>query len=284
MEALFNKLREDYAKLPKTKRKIAGYFLKDYEEIPFKTVTSIADQLHISDTAIVKYCKELGYAGFGDFKKAMSDYVLSETSWGKRLEKRIDEMRGQDVYSQVFQVAQDNVNATFQNQHNTEVFKTIVDMIDAAENIYVVGYRSSGILARYLSRALGEQGYKTYPVTPENCDCRIISMRIKEGDLLLSFSFSRYASDVVDIIEFVRKNNVSHVSFTDTSYSPSAQRSDQYFIISNSSFHNTPSLTGAMALIDAILSETAQRHPERAAEKMKVVEEFFNYKDLYPIK
>ena len=93
MDSLFKTLQDTYPGLPKTKRKIARYFLENYKEIPFRTVTELAEELDISDTSIVKFCKQLGFNGYGDFRHAISNYVMTETSWGKRLEQHIDEIR-----------------------------------------------------------------------------------------------------------------------------------------------------------------------------------------------
>ncbi|MBO4838495.1 MAG: MurR/RpiR family transcriptional regulator [Lachnospiraceae bacterium] len=281
MDSLFKTLQDTYPGLPKTKKKIARYFLENYKEIPFRTVTELAEELDISDTSIVKYCKQLGFNGYGDFRHAVSNYVMTETSWGKRLEQHIDEMKGRDVYTQVFQNVQNNVIATFQNDQNISNFSLLIDEILRAEGIYIIGYRSSAILARYLSRALGEQGFRTVPLTPENCDVRIVAARIKPGDLLISFSFARYAQDTIDVITRVTEKGVKHIAFTDTPLSPAARHADRFFIISNTSFHNTPSLSGAISFIDAILAETAQRDPDRARTRMKEVEEFFGGRDMY---
>lgn len=281
MDNLFKGLRESYPSLPKTKKKIARYFLENYKDIPFRTVTELADELQISDTSIVKFCKELGFNGYGDFRHSIANYVMTETSWGKRLEQHIDEMKGRDVYTQVFQNVQNNVIATFRNDQNISNFSVLIDEILKAEYVYILGYRSSAILARYLSRALGELGIRTFPLTPENCDVRILSTRIRTQDLLISFSFARYALDTIDVIRRVTAKGVKHIAFTDTPLSPAARHADRYFIISNTSFHNTPSLSGAIAFIDAILAETAQRNPDQARASMKEVDEFFDGRDMY---
>lgn len=281
MDSLFKTLQDTYPGLPKTKRKIARYFLENYKEIPFRTVTELAEELDISDTSIVKFCKQLGFNGYGDFRHAISNYVMTETSWGKRLEQHIDEMKGRDVYTQVFQNVQNNVIATFQNDQNISNFSALIDDILQAEYVYILGYRSSAILARYLSRALGELGIRTFPMTPENCDVRILSTRIRPKDLLISFSFARYAQDTIDTIRRVTDKGIRHIAFTDTPLSPAARHADRYFIISNTSFHNTPSLSGAISFLDAILAETAQRNPDRARANMKEVEEFFDGRDIY---
>ena len=98
---------------------------------------------------------------------------------------------------------------------------------------------------------------------------------------LISFSFARYALDTIDAIRRVTAKGVKHIAFTDTPLSPAARHADRYFIISNTSFHNTPSLSGAIAFIDAILAETAQRNPDQARTNMKEVEEFFGGRDMY---
>ena len=101
------------------------------------------------------------------------------------------------------------------------------------------------------------------------------------SDLLISFCFSRYAKEAVNVVKFAAAGHVPHVAFTDSLLSPTAIRADATFLCFVQAFSNAPSLTSAYALINAVLAGCAQRHPEQAKERMRLLEDFISSSGLY---
>ena len=284
MQQLLKTIQSSYSTLPQAQKAVAEYIVGHYQDIPFLSVTSMAKEIGVSDTTIIKYCMQLGFSGFGDFKRTVTEYVQTQSNWHDRLEQHLTEIEDQDVYSKVYHSEIGNIKNTLENSLNRQNYDRLLNSLDQAENIYIMGFRSSSILARFLSFSLGQLGYRTYPITPEAGDYYELACRMTPKDLLISISFSRYMSDAVIIAEAAAKKGVPHVAFADTMLSPVAAHSDYSFICAVESYNNAPSLAGGFVLISTILTGCAQRHPEEAKSYMLQVEEFLGgHGLLYPL-
>ena len=281
MEELLKSIQASYYELPKAKQKVARYFIENYHEIPFETAESTAKKIGVSGSTVVKYCMDLGLDGFGDFKKKVTEYINIQTPWSQKLEYKIESAKNSDIYERSLELDAANLNHTMQNPENRDALGKLIDEIDARKKIYVIGLRSSAILAQYLSNALGEQGYDTSIVTPGINDYRLNVMRMTKEDMLISFAFAAYAQDTVDIVGCAEKKGVYHFAFTDSKISPTACNADGCVICELSSYHNTPSLISGIALINAILAAIAQRHPGKAQQNLEQLESIFKRRDFY---
>lgn len=72
-------------------QKVADYLLKNYSHIESTTITRIAQQSNVSTSAVLRFCKTLGYQGYKDFRFAMANYLRSQSK-----------STGGDVYADFF--------------------------------------------------------------------------------------------------------------------------------------------------------------------------------------
>ena len=56
---------------------IARFFIAYLNEIPNLKITEIAEKCHVSTTSIIRFCRELGYLDFTDFKKCIEETNLN---------------------------------------------------------------------------------------------------------------------------------------------------------------------------------------------------------------
>ena len=281
MQELFEAIQSSYNALPQAQKAVAQYIMDHYQSIPFLSVTAMAREIGVSDTTIIKYCVQLGFSGFGEFKRKVTDYVQVESNWYNQLQENLHQIQTQDAYSTVYQADLSNLQETMAHSLNRQSYDTLLTMIDNAEHIYIAGVRSSVFPAQFMALGLGQQGYRTFPITPGTGDTYDIICRMTTKDLLISFCFSRYARLTVETAKLAAQRHVPHAAFSDSLLSPTAIRADCNFLCSTRSYGNTPSLISTMALINAILSGCAQRHPDQAKERMRLIEEFAGESGLY---
>ena len=270
-----------YDALPQAQKAVAQYIMDHYQSIPFLSVTAMAREIGVSDTTIIKYCVQLGFSGFGEFKRKVTDYVQNQANWSNQFQANLHQIQTKDAYFTVYQAELSNLQDTITNSVNRKSYDTLLSLIWEAENIYIAGMRSSSIPAQFMALGLGQQGYRTFPITPGTGDIYDIICRMTPKDLFISFCFSRYAQLTVEAAKFATQNQVPHIAFSDSLLSPTAIRATATFLCSTRSYGNTPSLIGAVALINTILAGCAQRHPEQAKQRMHLIEEFAGRSGLY---
>lgn len=281
MQQLLKTIQASYDTLPQAQKAVAGYIIEHYQDIPFLSVTSMAREIGVSDTTIIKYCMQLGFTGFGDFKRTVSDYVQSHAKWSKQLERSLDELEAQDPYAKVYQRELENIKATISSPANRQSYEKLLTLLGEAENIYILGFRASSFPAQYLSYGLGQQGYRTFVITPGVGDHYQMALRMTKKDLLISFCYSQYGKESIRIIQHAVQNGVPHIAFTDSQLSPSAVSADGVFLCSVQSYSTTPSLTAVFSLINMVLTGCAQRHPAEATQNLKKLEDFITSSGVY---
>ncbi|MGI5962392.1 MAG: MurR/RpiR family transcriptional regulator [Lawsonibacter sp.] len=274
MKELFQTIQGSYESLSQAQRVVADYIVHHYKNIPFQSVTELADTIGVSDTTIIRYCMQLGFKGYGDFKKAISEYVQSHSNWYDHLERSLEEIESQDSYTKAYNQELNNLKTTVASPLNRASYQKLLEMLNQAENIYVMGFRTSAIAAQFMSLGLGQQGYRSCVLAPGAGDYQEVIFRMTPKDLLISFCFSRYAKEGIRIIQRAVEMGVPHVTFTDSQLSPSASMADAVFTCSVHSYITTPALTGVFALIDAILTGCAQYSPKKVKEHMRSMEQF----------
>ena len=281
MQQLFKNIQNSYHSLPQAQKAVAEYIIDHYQSIPFQSVTTMAKEIGVSDTTIIKYCMQIGFSGFGDFKRKIADYVQGQSNWYNKLEQGLNEIESQDPFAKVYQTELNNLKSILTNPANRQSYDKLLPLLEGAENIYILGFRSSSFLAQFMALGLGQQGYRTFAVCPGSIDYHELVFRMTPKDLLISFCYSQYVKDGIRIIQHAVKSGVPHVTFTDSPMSPSAADAECVFLCSVQSYSTTPSLTSAFSLINIVLAGCAQRHPERAKQHLLKLEEFVSGCDYY---
>lgn len=281
MQELFEAIQSSYDALPQAQKAVAQYVMEHYQTIPFLSVTAMAREIGVSETTIIKYCVLLGFSGFGEFKRKITDHVQTQSNWSNQLQESLHQIGEQDAYSTVYQTELSNLQDTMANSINRQSYDALLPMLDRAEHIYIAGVRSSSVPAQFMALGLGQQGYRTFPIIPGTGDIYDIVCRMTPKDLLVSFCFSRYAQLTVEVSKLAARNQIPHVAFSDSLLSPTAIRANATFLCAARSFSNTPSLTSTIALVNSILAGCAQRHPEQAKGRMRLIEDFANDSGLY---
>ena len=73
LQNLLNRIRREHYEFPAAQRLVAAYVVENYSQIPFMSITELAKTIGVSDNTVVKFCNNLGFNKFGEFKKAISN-------------------------------------------------------------------------------------------------------------------------------------------------------------------------------------------------------------------
>src|SRR6185437_16622839 len=111
-----------------------------------------------------------------------------------------------------------------------------VELLAAAETIYLVGLRRSFPIAAYMAYAMGKLGIRNVLVDgiaglgPEQLSF------VTARDALVAISFTPYASETVALTQAARAHAGRIVSITDSAFSPIAPVSDLWFEVVEANF------------------------------------------------
>ena len=275
MQDFLKTLRRKSEELPPAQRAVAEYVLTHFQDVPFLSVTALADEIGVSDTTVIKFCLKLGYDGYSGFRRALSAFVQSGITMYSNLETHLDELGEASTLDQVLAYDRANIEETLTNPINRQNFDRLLSMISSAKTIYVCGFRTAAMPAEFLAAALTQQDRNVVTVIPGTGHFADQISRITKDDLFIAFVFARYSSDVIRALHLLQKEEIPCAAITDDAASPAYGLADLSFLCATRSCNYQKSYAGCTALCNAIITGTSRDRREETTRFLKRLEQTF---------
>ena len=146
-------IEENMDGFSKGQRQIARYLLAHYDKAAYMTAAKLGAEVSVSESTVVRFVMELGYAGYPEFQKALQELIRTKLTSFQRMEVTNHLIGDGDVLEKVLNTNVDNIRHTLESISRT-AFHDAVDALVKAKNIYIIGVRSSAMLANFLSYSL----------------------------------------------------------------------------------------------------------------------------------
>lgn len=75
MTSIIQLIRRSHAALRKSERKVADYVLGHADDVIHMRIVDLAQEAHVSEPTVVRFCRAIGYNSFQSFKLALAQYV-----------------------------------------------------------------------------------------------------------------------------------------------------------------------------------------------------------------
>jgi DNA-binding MurR/RpiR family transcriptional regulator len=275
MQEIIDKIRVLYPEFSQSYKTVASYVMEKYHEIPFLSVTSLAKKIGVSDTTIIKFCIELGFEGFGSFKKKLSEYVHSEITMYTKFEEIPDSLTELNIMDSIQNQDIRNIQSTLGNTSNRKNFAKVLPMLESAKKIYTLGFRTSSLLAEFLAIGLRQQNWHVQSIIPGYGEYIDKMCLIQPEDLVIAFVFPRYSKDVVKMLEILKQKGTPILLITNAGLSPVQTYADVVFTCDIASSTHIASHTGSISFINALLTTSAVSHKQKTKEYLKEIEKMF---------
>jgi len=269
-ESLRSIIIERKATMPKRLAQVAAFALANPDEIAFGTTASIAAASDVQPSTLVRLAHHLGYEGFSDlqsiFRERLRDRTLTYEERLVTLEQASGEDEDANLLSGFISAASQSVNrlaATVQ----TDTFAKAVDILAAAETIYLIAKRRSYPLTAHMTYAFSKLNIRHQIVaSPNGVDPEMVQFAT-QNDAAIAASFSPYAADSLSQAEALADRGVPVVAITDSAFSPLAARATCWFEVAEADFAGFRSLSASMALTMALPVAIAERRRKRTQAK-----------------
>ena len=281
MNELIEKIQASIPNLPPAQKNVAAYILEHYKEIPFLSVTALAENIGVSDTTIIKFCVKMGFNGFMDFKMVFSKSLQSEITRVNRLERQLHSENDDDFMSQVLKCDISNLQSTLDSTHNRQNFSNFVSLIEQAKNVYVMGFRTSAVLAQYTALRLRQLNINTIEIVPHLGAYADILTMIREGDLLITIAFTRCSKATYQSIRYVKEKGVATALITDSLINPCCAHADISLLCTTQTVGHGLSYVSVFSLINAISAAISGNRAGNVKEHLEQLEELLSTFDTY---
>ena len=266
-------IRMLYPGLSKTEQVLVDHLLSlPTEEISSLRMNNLASEHQISQPAIVKLAKRLGFSGFKELKQVLYEYTKLPSS------ELFSEIKADDDPKTVVQkIFNTSMHALKETAAIIDIknLEATVDYLLESKSRYFFGVGGSAMVAGDACHKFLKIGLKC-----EYCsDANIMLMQaalMNRKDVLFAISYSGSSSSIITAAQLAKENGATIITITNYRYSKIAELSD--ITLCSTSLGSSP-LTGENAaariaqlnLIDVLFVLTAQRNVTEANENLKKI-------------
>ncbi|HRN26106.1 MAG: MurR/RpiR family transcriptional regulator [Ignavibacteriaceae bacterium] len=262
------KITSKYNSLPKNQKKIADYFINNFDKIPFVNVQDLSVATGASVASIVRFSQRAGFKGFSELRDAITGSLQKELK-SKQIfplfeKRRIEE----DLLTEVANLDIKNINETL-NLVERKTFNYVIDRISKSERVFTAGLGISFLLAEILAYQLTQVGISSSVLLHSHTLFNEHILFLNPKDLLIVFSFPPYSKETIEAAEFASARKIDVISITNKHASPATFFTKANLIVKSENMLYTNSFAAISVLINAIATACAIKDKQRAKKILK---------------
>jgi DNA-binding MurR/RpiR family transcriptional regulator len=217
---VFAQIRSLYPSLTKAERKVADVVLGDDKTFVYGSISDLADKAGVGETSVLRFCRDVGYRGFQEFK-----LVLVQES--ARTEVRGSEGGREAPLSLNLEVAQRNTRLIEETSAliDEEALERSVQHLRSAGQIVFFGVGSSGLTAEDARQRFLRVGLPVEAVGDSHLALVRVSL-LGKGDVAVIISVTGSTVDTVEVAKIAKKNGAIVVCVTNQANSPLTKLAD----------------------------------------------------------
>ena len=278
---LATRIQDKMSGFSKGQKLIAKYIEEHYDKVAFMTASRLGATVGVSESTVVRFATEIGYAGYPELQQAMQEMIRNKLTSVQRMEVTADRIGNSDVLDSVFNQDIDTIRRTMEETSH-EAFYRSVDAIVAARKIYILGARSSLALATFLFNYFNLL-FENVLLVQSTSEGEIIEqmIRIDQRDVVIGISFPRYSRKAVKALDFAHKRGATVIAITDSSLSPMARPADNLLLARSDIASIVDSLVAPLSLINALIVTTALRKSGEVSQVFRRLEDIWDEYGVY---
>ncbi len=260
-DALRARILERRDTMPKKLAQVAEFVIAQPDEIALGTVASIATQIGVQPSTLVRFSQALGFSGFSGLQAVCRRKL--QRRWPD-YEERIRSLRAE---SQTDHAA--NLYAGFSEasiasilrlrEHwDTARFAAAADAIARGGMIYLAGNRRSFPVTSYLAYLFGRLGIR-YQLLAGLAGMDDHAMdTVQPGDVMIAVGFTPYTPATVETAKIAAGRGVKVVSITDSAFSPLASVATHWLEVAEEDFGGFRALGASFCLCMTLAAHVAE--------------------------
>lgn len=230
---------------------IADYAIENPDDMALATVATIANNAQVQPSALIRFANHFGFSGFSQMQKVYKERLLrAGLNYDERINLLTTNADDKGDFALMSDFVQGSVTAlhSLTSELNLAAFEKAIDILAAAETIWIAGVRRSYPIAAYFNYALSQLGKNNIILDGTGFMTNIHSRNIQSSDVILAISFKDYAKEVQEIMDKGKEKGAKIVSITDSVFSPLVAKSDVSLEIHEVEVHAFRSLSTSMCL------------------------------------
>jgi DNA-binding MurR/RpiR family transcriptional regulator len=277
---LLNRIQQHFNKLSKGQKRIADYILNNYDKVAFMTASTLGEAVDVSESTVVRFANALGYGGYPKLQRALQDSIRTKLTTVQRFEMSTSLKSNVDIYRKIMNQDVENIRKTSENL-DIENLDAISNLIHNSRQVYVLGLRSSSVLAQYLAFYLNFEVENVHVIPSGALDAFDQIINIRKEDVLITITFPRYSNQTIKLTQYAHDQKVPIIAITDGVMSPVAGLSDHVLMAKSDMTTFIDSLVAPMSVINALILAIGMRKRDQLNEKFETLEALWEASHTY---
>lgn len=265
------RVRACYPELPKSERRVADLLLNFPSHLATHSATELAHMSAASKAAVTRLIKRLGY---GSFTEARND-VRDAQAWGSPIyldqDAPGDEGAAPSILETHMTADVEVIRKTLEGLDQEHIGE-LVEALETAERILVIGYRNSALLAAYLRSQLGllRSSVELAPMQGETVAEGLYGLGPR--DLLFAVGFRRRVPIFLSALEVARRNRTRIALLTDPTGAPLGGKATWVIPCHCRGASIFDTYVAALSIINSLVSQLAARLGTEGRARLREIE------------
>jgi DNA-binding MurR/RpiR family transcriptional regulator len=256
-------------RLTTTERRIAEVITTEPQTIAFGTVALVAKQAGTSGPSVVRLAVKLGYAGFVELQADVQRDVARLLGPAR---ERIRQQPPSDLLDRVAATEQDNVTRTLAGILPAVLERVVARLSDLDHGVWVLPGDTTAPVGATLSFTLSQLRDGVTLLSGSGVRAGRMLGGLRPGDTWVAIDLRRYERWLVDLTRWAVGEGAVVVALTDSPLSPLAAVASETFFVAAHSVGPFDSMTGGIALANALAAGAAIRLRATAPARLDAIE------------
>jgi len=253
---------DNYSSLRKSETKVADFILEHPEAAIHFSVSELAEQTGVSDPTVIRFCRNLGFKGFQDFKIYLAQNIIPEI---RNIHESVN--KDENVPDLVRKVFDANI-AAIKSTLDTLDFASIeasIKKLSNASRIMFFGLGNSAVVAKDAYHKFFRIGIPCQWFEDSHMAMMAASI-MRPGEVLVVISHSGSTMDIVDVLEVASKAGADTIAIVSHHKSPVSGKAAHTLCVASTEteyrFEPMASRIAQLSVIDVLSVGVSLLHSE----------------------
>ena len=278
---LFEQIRLSFPKMSKSHKLIASYILEKSEKAAYLTATKLGASVGVSESTVVRFAIEIGFSGYPDFQSELQKSLRSKLTAVQRIDVADSLIGEKNIQHSVISADISNLKASLLGLDDMS-FDRAVETICSAKNIYIIGKRSSNMLADFMNHYF-RYIFDNVHLVSSNSTSEMFEeiFRISDKDVLIAISYPRYSKRTKNAAEFAKKRGAKVIALTDSDLAPITAFADIKLFARSDMASFVDSLVAPLSIINALIVALGRKRRANVQKTFDDLEQIWEEYDVY---
>ena len=226
------RVRSIYDSLSNAERKVADYFLNNMENVFNKPIAQLAQEAGVSKVAWVRFCKDIGFDGLKDLKKALFAQMREKVD--EPVEEPFSDIRDVDSTKSLIEgIKQNSIRALQDTAEmlDPEMLEAAAKAILNARSVRIFGVGASGMVGNDLHSKLMRINKNSYFSTDHHTQLTYAA-NMSPQDVAILISMSGKTKEILEVLSLAKGCETPTIALTKYSKTPLAMNADTVLYVS----------------------------------------------------